>query len=182
MALTEDTALSEIDAETVASLPQGDVRLLLHPVAQRLLVSRELARVAYVGLDGAPRVLPIMFHWNGTEVILASFWNAAKIRALRVRPEVALTIDSSVHPPEILLIRGRAVVTDVDGVAPEFIEANLRYGGPEFGASRIREVDHPGVRMHRIAIKPEWVGVLDFKTRFSGQRTAAKFSQRGRTG
>lgn len=178
MALSE-TDTADID---VASLPQGDLRLLRHEVARRLLVSRELARLAYTGLDGAPRVLPIMFHWNGSEVVLASFWNAAKIRALRSRPEVALTIDTSVHPPEILLIRGRAQVTDVDGIAPEFIEANLRYGGPEFGASRIAEVDHPGVRMHRIAIKPSWVGVLDFKTRFSGERSAGTFARRGRTG
>jgi hypothetical protein len=161
-------------------LPQGDVRLLETEVAQRLLASRELARVAYVALDGKPRVLPMMFQWTGTEVVLSSFAGARKLPALRARPEVAITIDTSVHPPEILLIRGRVTLTDVDGLVPEFVQANLRYGGPEFGASRIAEVDHPGTKMVRIGVRPRWVGVLDFRTRFSGGRTSEDFQQRGR--
>jgi hypothetical protein len=163
----------------VTQLPQGDLRLLETEVAQRLLVSRELARLAYVALDGTPRVLPIMFHWDGSEIVLASFAGAFKIKALRARPEVAITIDTSVHPPEILLIRGRAVITEVDGVVPEFRLANLRYGGPEFGASRIAEVERPGLKMFRIAIAPTWVGVLDFTTRFSGGRDVKEFELRG---
>jgi acyl-CoA synthetase (AMP-forming)/AMP-acid ligase II len=35
-----------------ASIPQGDLALLGHEVAQRLLVSTELARLAYVAADG----------------------------------------------------------------------------------------------------------------------------------
>lgn len=163
----------------MTALPQGDIRLLESEVAQRLLASKELARLAYVARDGTPRVLPIMFHWNGTEIVLSSFAGAHKIAALRERPDVAITIDTSVHPPEILLIRGRAELTDVDGVAPEFRLANLRYGGPEFGARRIAEVDHPGTRMVRIVVRPTWVGVLDFRTRFSGGRNAEEFALRG---
>jgi hypothetical protein len=164
----------------VNALPQGDVRLIDHEVAQRLLVSKELARLAYTGLDGTPRVLPVMFHWNGTEVVIASFHEARKIPALQKRPDVAITIDTSEHPPQILLIRGKAEITLVDGVAEEFKLANYRYGGPEFGAGRIAEVDHPGTKMWRIAIKPAWVGVLDFKTRFSGGRNIEVFAERGR--
>lgn len=165
--------------EEYKCLPQGDVRLLESDVAQRLLHSKELARLAYVALDATPRVLPIMFHWNGSEVILCSFAETAKLPALRKRPEVAITIDTSAHPPEILLVRGRAEMTDVDGVAEEFKLANYRYGGPEFGASRIAEVDHPGTKMVRIAVKPTWVGVLDFQVRFSGGRTRDDFMKRG---
>jgi hypothetical protein len=161
-------------------LPQGDCRLLEHEVAQRLLVSKEMARVAYVARDGTPRVVPMMFHWNGTEIILSSFAGARKLPALRARPDVAITIDTTSHPPEILLIRGKAEITDVDGIVPEFIQANYRYGGPEFGAKRISEVDHPDTKMARIAVRPTWVGVLDFKTRFSGGRNDAEFLQRGR--
>jgi hypothetical protein len=163
----------------MAGLPQGDLRLLEHEVAQRLLTSKEMARVAYVEADGTPRVVPMMFHWNGAEVILSSFAGALKIPAIRARPDVAITIDTTQHPPEVLMIRGQATVTDVDGVVPEFILANYRYGGPEFGAKRIAEVDHPGTKMARIAVRPTWVGLLDFKTRFSGGRSAEEFLQRG---
>jgi nitroimidazol reductase NimA-like FMN-containing flavoprotein (pyridoxamine 5'-phosphate oxidase superfamily) len=171
---------TELSQEELMDLPQGDVRLLQTDVAQRLLVSKELARLAYVAKDGTPRVLPVMFHWNGTEVIICSFAEARKLPALRARPDVAITIDTTSHPPEILLIRGRAELTEVDGVAEEFVLANYRYGSPEHAKSRIDEVDHPGTRMVRIAIRPTWVGVLDFKYRFSGGRTAKDFLQRGR--
>ena len=43
-------------------LPQGDLGLLQHPVAQELLVSKIPARLAYIASDGTPRVLPIWFH------------------------------------------------------------------------------------------------------------------------
>jgi hypothetical protein len=168
--------------DNLDNLTQGDLRLLEHQLARRLLVSKEMARLAYTALDGTPRVVPVMFHWDGDDVVVASFANAHKIAAIHRRPDVALTIDTTVHPPEILLIRGRAEITDVDGVVPEFVLANIRYGGEEFGRSRVAEVDHPGLKMHRIAIRPTWVGVLDFKTRFSRGRGQDEFLLRGRKG
>jgi hypothetical protein len=149
----------------VNTLPQGDLRLLEHEVAQRLLVSKELARVAYVAADGTPRVYPTMFHWDGEELVMATFAGAAKIPALRARPDVAITIDANVMPPEVLLIRGRAEVTDVDGIVPEYALAHHRYAGPEQGAKNVAEADQPGVRMARVAVRPSWVGVLDFQSR-----------------
>jgi hypothetical protein len=154
------------------SLPQGDVRLLEHPVARRLLVSTELARVAYVASDGTPRVYPTLFHWTGEELVMATFAGAAKIPALRARPDVAITIDVNAMPPEVLLIRGRAEVTDVDGVVPEYALAHYRYSGPEQGAKIVAEADQPGVRMARIAVRPSWVGVLDFQSRLPGPLAA----------
>lgn len=43
---------------------QGDLHLLEDPVAQDLLGSKELARLAYTWLAGTPRVVPIWFHWT----------------------------------------------------------------------------------------------------------------------
>lgn len=67
-------------------------------------------------------------------------------------------------PPEVLLIRGRAVVTDVDGIVAEYALAQQRYAGEEQGAANVAAVDHPGTKMARIAVRPSWVGVLDFRT------------------
>lgn len=39
--------------------------------------------------------------------------------------------------------------------------------------------DHPGVRMARIAVRPAWVGVLDFRPRFPGDSTATEFTHPG---
>ena len=162
------------------ALPQGDVGLLNSEVAQRLLGSTELARVAYVASDGTPRVFPMLFHWSGTEVVLSTFAGARKIAALRARPDVAITIDVASTPPEVLLIRGRAVVADVDGIVPEYALAHKRYAGEEQGAANVAAVDHPGTKMARIAVRPSWVGVLDFQTRLPGGSSADEFENRGR--
>lgn len=153
---------------SLTDLPQGDVRLLAGVTAQRLLCSRELARLAYVAHDGTPRIMPMMFHWSAdeAEIVFATFAGAHKIAALRARPDVAITIDTAGPPPEVLLLRGQARVADIDGVVPEYALAHQRYYGPEQGARNVAAVDRPGLRMARIAVSPTWVGVLDFTTRF----------------
>jgi Pyridoxamine 5'-phosphate oxidase len=160
-------------------LPQGHPDLIASETAQRLLVSRELARLAYTAADGTPRVFPMLFHWTGEEIVFATFAGARKIAALRARPDVAITIDTAAAPPEVLLLRGRAEVTDVDGIVPEYALAQTRYQGEEAGRAAVAEVDQPGVRMARIAVRPTWVGVLDFTTRFPGGGSADEFAQRG---
>ena len=50
--------------------PAGDLTLLDHPLAQRLLSSAEPAQLAYTWLDGTPRTIPIWFHWDGEAVII----------------------------------------------------------------------------------------------------------------
>ena len=152
----------------MTTLSQGALDLLEHEVAVRLLASTELARLAYVARDGTPRVLPMMFHWTGAELVMATFAGAAKVAALRARPDVAVTIDRAGPPPEVLLLRGRAELTDVDGLVPEYVSAHHRYYGPEQGAANVAGLDRPGVRMVRIAVRPGWAGVLDFRTRFPG--------------
>jgi hypothetical protein len=50
--------------------PAGDLTLLDHPLAQRLLSSAEPAQFAYTWVDGTPRTVPIWFHWDGEAVVL----------------------------------------------------------------------------------------------------------------
>jgi hypothetical protein len=162
------------------AIPQGDIRLLDSDVARRLLASTELARLAYVAADGTPRVLPMLFHWTGEEVVMSTFAGAHKIAALRARPDVAITIDTTSAPPEVLLVRGRVEVTDVDGIVPEYALAQRRYYGEEHAAASLAEVDRPGTRMARLALRPSWAGVIDFQTRFPGGAGIEEFQRRGR--
>ena len=74
----------------------------------RELLARHQARLAYVARDGTPRVIPIAFTWDGAAIVMHTSKNAPKLRALRERQAVALTIDTEGSPPTILLIRGRA--------------------------------------------------------------------------
>ena len=81
--------------------------VLSHPLSQELL-NRDVTRFAYVAKDGTPRNVPIAFAWNGSEIVICTAKNAPKLPSLRRNPAVALTIDTEVHPPKILLIRGQA--------------------------------------------------------------------------
>ena len=148
------------------ALAQGDLELLESDLAKRMLSSTVPARLAYTAKDGTPRVMPIWFHWTGDELVMCTFVPSPKIAALRESAEVAITIDTDEFPPESLLIRGRASVTESEGAAPEYAAAARRYLGEEAAAAYIPEVNQPGTRMASIAVRPTWVGVLDFQTRF----------------
>jgi hypothetical protein len=155
--------------------PQGDLRLLESAIAQRLLAAAIPARFAYVALDGTPRVVPTWFHWTGDELVMPTFISAPhvhaparRIRALRSHPDVAVTIDTEGFPPNVLLLRGRVTVTELDGVDPDYAAAAHRYLGEEGAVGYLGFVGQPGTRMARIALRPSWAGVLDFDTRSPG--------------
>lgn len=155
------------------SLPQGDLGLLETPTARELLASRIPARMAFIWPDGTPRVIATWFHWDGSDIVMATYiagpdagirHPAARVAALRANPAVALTVDTDSQPPRCLTIRGRAEITEVDGLAPEYTAAARRYLGDD-AETLLAQMDRPGTRQARIAVRPAWVGVLDFTTR-----------------
>ena len=148
------------------AVTQGDLQLLNDPVAHELSHSSIPARLAYTWLDGTPRVVPIWFHWTGEDVVMVSPSDAPKVIALQSNPSVALTIDSESGPHKVLLIRGSAQVELVEGVAPEYGAAARRYFGEEQGAAWAEQVTRMLPRTARIAVRPQWVGILDFQERF----------------
>lgn len=145
---------------------QGDLGLLQHPASQELLHSKIPARLAYVWTDGTPRVIPIWFHWNGDEFVMATPARAPKLKALAKNPKVSLTIDDNTFPHKVLLVRGSARLEPVDGIVPEYAAAAERYFGPEQGQAWVTQLRSMVSSMVRITIAPEWVGLLDFQTRF----------------
>jgi hypothetical protein len=154
------------------TLDQGDPRLLETDLAQRLLSSTIPARCAYTALDGTPRIVSSWFVWTGEELVLPTFISAPhvshpayRVRALRARPDVAVSIDTDASPPEVLSIRGRAEITDVDGVVAEYAQAAHRFLGAEQASGYLAQIDQPGTRMARIAVRPAFVALMDFQTR-----------------
>ena len=106
--------------------PNEISEVLNRPLSQELL-ARDLTRLAYVAKDGTPRTIPIGFTWNGSQLVMCTAKNAPKLTALRHNPAVALTIDTEVHPPKILLIRGRAELDVVEGIPDEYLETSGTY-------------------------------------------------------
>jgi hypothetical protein len=145
--------------------PSDVTEVLNRPLSQELL-DRDLTRMPYVAKDGTPRTIPIGFVWNGTEIVMCTPKNAPKLAALRHNPAVALTIDTEVHPPKILLVRGRAELDAVDGIPDEYLQASGTYEmTPEQRAeweAEVRSLDADG--MVRIVVTPTWAKLIDFET------------------
>jgi pyridoxamine 5'-phosphate oxidase-like protein len=137
------------------AVPQGDLGLLKHPVAEELLASKIPARLAYVWTDGTPRVIPIWFHWNGREVVMATPPKAPKLKALGKNPKVSLTIDNNEFPHKVLLIRGTARLEPIDGIVPEYVTAAERYFGREEGQTWVARLRGMIPGMVRITVTPE---------------------------
>jgi hypothetical protein len=144
---------------------QDVAEVLAKPISRELLGSSIPARLAYVGIDGAPRAIPIGFWWTGEQVVMATVPKSAKVRALRQNPRVALTIDTQDEwPPRVLLIRGAARVELVDGVPDSYVEASRKvvpaahFEGWEQGVRALYD------QMVLITVTPDWAKLLDFET------------------
>ena len=144
--------------------PNEITEVLNRPISLELL-ARDLTRLAYVAKDGTPRNVPIGFTWNGSEIVMCTTKNAPKLPALRENPTVALTIDTEVHPPKVLLIRGRAELDVVDGIPEEYLEASGTYEmTPEQRVDWEAEVRSLYDGMVRIVVTPTWAKLIDFET------------------
>ena len=144
--------------------PNEITEVLNRPLSRELL-ERDLTRLAYVATDGTPRSIPIAFTWNGTHIVMCTPTNAPKLHALRANPAVALTIDTEVHPPKILLIRGTVELDEVEGIPEEYLQMNGSYDmSPEQRVEWEREVRSLYDGMVRIVVTPTWAKLIDFET------------------
>lgn len=132
--------------------------------ARALLERAALGRLAYNGLDGLPRVVPIGIYWTGDEIVMATAATAPKVAALAARPEVALTIDAGDDPgsARTLSVRGVAELTVMDGVVPEYLAAARKNFDAEYAAEFERNCRAMYDRMARIAVRPRWARYYDF--------------------
>ena len=133
------------------------------PVASQLLRGSPLTRLAYVALDGTPRVVPIAYLWKNRQLIVWTIPTSAKVAAIRQNPAVALTIDYDGHPTRALLLRGQASIDIVTGVPQDYIDASMKTQ-----SARGAEDFESGVRamyesMARITIELTWARMNDFE-------------------
>ena len=146
----------------MTGMQQSEIAEVLNRPLSKELLNRPITRLSYVAKDGTPRVIPIAFVWNGTEVVVVSPTNAPKLASLRANPAVALSIDIEDFPPKILLIRGQAELDYVDGIPDEYTQANAvppdQYDAWE---KEIRSIYTDG--MVRIVITPTWAKLIDFE-------------------
>ncbi|WP_405060744.1 pyridoxamine 5'-phosphate oxidase family protein [Kribbella sp. NBC_01505] len=144
--------------------PEEIATVLAKPYSQALLYGSEPARMAYNGVDGDPRCIPIGFWMEGDQLLIATVPKAAKVAALKKDPKVAFTIDTAAYPPKVLLLRGTAEVELVQGVPQGYVDGGHKVMTAE------QHVDwEAGVRglyseMVVITVTLTWAKLLDFET------------------
>jgi nitroimidazol reductase NimA-like FMN-containing flavoprotein (pyridoxamine 5'-phosphate oxidase superfamily) len=130
------------------------------------LAATSAAHLAYNAEDGMPRVIPVGYFWTGTEFVIACATTSPKVASLKIRPEIALAIDSGDTPGQAraLSVRGRARVEIVDGLVPEYVAAARKSMEPAAAAEFEKSCRETYDQMARIAIVPTWVRFYDYGT------------------
>ena len=134
------------------------------PIARQLLREVPLLHLSYVAGDGGPRGIPIAYLWDGTAFRMWTIPHSAKVAALRADPRVSITVDVVGPPPRLLLARGRATLTDVEGVPDGYLEASHRTMPPEGWDEFDSQVRALYERMTEIVVTPDWARLIDFET------------------
>jgi len=94
---------------------------------------------------------------------------AIKMKSVVDGAKVAITIDGSTWPYHVVMVRGTVCTSEFPGIVPGYRETAIRYLGEQNGTMFIGAIEGTGLPMKRIAVRPEWVGLLDFQTRWPGQ-------------
>lgn len=134
------------------------------PISQQLLSEQVVAQLAYTGLDGAPRVIPIGYVWDGTSFLMWTIPISAKVRALTADPRVAINVDTMGTPPRILSARGLAELSTEDGVPDGYLEASHRTMPREAWDGFDEQVRGLYDSMVQIRVTPTWAKLIDFET------------------
>lgn len=147
-----------MDAQTIT-------QILADPVAEKLMASDIAARLAYIALDGTPRVVPVGFHYRDGVFVVGTPANSAKVQAIAANPKIAMTIDTESAKPDVLLVRGTATTELVDGVPDDYLAACRKRVPAEEWETFEQQVRMLYDEMVVITITPEWAKVMDFETR-----------------
>jgi hypothetical protein len=139
-------------------------QVMAMPIAQQLLRDEPILHLSYTARDGGPRVIPIGYIWDGGSFRMWTIPGSAKVGALQADPRVAITIDILGPPPRVLLVRGQATLTSVDGVPDGYLDASHRTLPPEAWDDFDAQVRALYEQMIVITITPEWARLLDFET------------------
>jgi uncharacterized protein YndB with AHSA1/START domain len=157
------TKLTGLLSHQPARPAEPDIADLSLPEAGELLRRQSLARLAYNGLDGFPRVIPIGFLWRDGRIFVCTAPTAPKVRALAARPRVALTIDTEQGTGSTaLLVRGVATIEIVDGVPDEYLDSSSKTMPAEQREQFEAQVRALYRQMARISIEPRWARYFDF--------------------
>ena len=107
-------------------------------------------KLATVGADGRPHVVPIWFVLDGETIVFTTGRGSAKARHLRRDPRVALCVDDEAPPFAFVLIEGTAQVALNP---PEMLAWTTRIGGRYMGAARAEEYGRRNADLDELLVR-----------------------------
>ncbi|MEM9521456.1 MAG: pyridoxamine 5'-phosphate oxidase family protein [Actinomycetota bacterium] len=119
---------------------------------QLLLESRVPARLAWVGADGSPLVVPIWFDWHEGQLSVTTFAGSRKLDDLVDGTVVALTIDTEAFPYRSLRVAGPVTRVPEDGLSDSYRRSAERYLGATAGRDWCARLE--GAEQVRLVISP----------------------------
>jgi hypothetical protein len=156
-----------------------DARSILEndPDVKALLSAPHVAQLAYTWHDSTPRVVPMWIFWNGREIVMGAPPNSPKMRVLADRPSVALNIDTSTWPYQVLSIRGTVSLerVPIEALAesfPEYPAMARAYLGEAEAEQFLAAQRQTFSQWTRIRMHPESVRFLNFQKVFPSAWTA----------
>lgn len=158
------------------------------PVIQILLELPIPMHVAYIGLDGVPRVVPTTHLWDGKAFVFATPVETYKVKALRANPDVGFSMDIGPgrfasearvkvtdavglplidYGPIMVNGRGKAHIEVVPGIAQVHLDAAKRMVADDRKLANWEAVEKQNqTEMAVISIVPTHLAVVDFVKRF----------------
>jgi PPOX class probable F420-dependent enzyme len=91
--------------------------------------TRAFAQLSLVCADGTPRVWPVWFDYDGTDIILNTARGRLKDRIMQKRPTAAMAINDPQNPYKYLLIIGPVVHETEEGGYEGIADLNQKYKG-----------------------------------------------------
>lgn len=120
-----------------------------HEKALRLLETRTIAWITWVGRDGRPHAVPVWFYWHDGRVFVISEPDTAKVAAVRRGSPVLVHLDTGSFGSEVVILNGEAEVSERDA------------------SSWLAEFGEPYVEKYAAAIDDYGVALDDLARRFS---------------
>lgn len=82
--------------------------------AEQWLREQSLIWLVTVRADGRPQPSLVWFLWDGSEVLIYSMPDAAKVRNIRTNPKVGMHFNSSADGEEVVIFWGDARISSYD--------------------------------------------------------------------
>lgn len=131
--------------------------------AEGLLDDGLVGRIAFLGGDGAPRVLPIWYVRDSEVLLMTTGAGSYKVRRMAADPRVALEVSTATRPYRIVTVTGRILIEPLDGAEKLQVRRRIarRYVS-EADAETYARLGYPTVRL---SLRPDRVRYVDLGRR-----------------